>query len=207
MKRALLTLSFAMLAAGAAFAGVTKEDLKKLLSAGVGDEVVLSFIKANGPVDPLSADDLVELKKIGAGDKLLQDILERKEEKPQPQVQPKSDPQQTPAPPPQSYPDLRPEPTERVIERETVVVERPSTTVYVYDEPSVVYYPSPDIVTTVYCRRHRVYDSCAGFSTYAYPSYGCTPRSWYSWRATPSYSFGTYRRSRRCGSFSIGVGW
>lgn len=54
-----------------AFADVTKEELKKLASAGVSEDVILSYIRANGPVVKLSSDDLVELKQAGLGDRVL----------------------------------------------------------------------------------------------------------------------------------------
>lgn len=54
-----------------AWADVTKEELKKLANAGVSEEVIISYIKANGPVAKLSADDLVELKRAGLTEKAL----------------------------------------------------------------------------------------------------------------------------------------
>jgi hypothetical protein len=56
-------------------AEVTKEDLKKLASAGISDGVILSYVKSNGPVAKLSAEDLVELKQAGASDTLLAAVL------------------------------------------------------------------------------------------------------------------------------------
>lgn len=53
------------------FADVTKEELKKLASAGVSEDVILSYIRTNGPVVKLSSDDIVELKQAGLGDKAL----------------------------------------------------------------------------------------------------------------------------------------
>lgn len=52
-------------------AQVTKEDIKKLVAAGVSEDVVLTYVRANGPAPKLSADDLVELKQAGAGEKVL----------------------------------------------------------------------------------------------------------------------------------------
>lgn len=54
-----------------AFADVTKEELKKLASAGVSEDVILSYIRTNGPVVKLSSDDLIELKQAGLGDRAL----------------------------------------------------------------------------------------------------------------------------------------
>lgn len=65
------TLSMVGLLALPVFADVTKEDLKKLAAAGISEEVILSYIKANGPVSKLSVDDLVELKNAGLTEKVL----------------------------------------------------------------------------------------------------------------------------------------
>ena len=68
-----LAIAFALLAAAplAASADVTKEDIKKLAAAGVGEEVILAFIRSNGPVARITADDIVELKQAGAGERVL----------------------------------------------------------------------------------------------------------------------------------------
>lgn len=60
----------------AAWADVTKDDVKKLQAAGVSEDVILAYVKANGPVAKLSTDDLVELKKAGVSDKLLGALTE-----------------------------------------------------------------------------------------------------------------------------------
>jgi hypothetical protein len=68
-----VALAFSVLAALplAAAADVSKEDVKKLVAAGIGEDVILTFIRANGPVQKLSADDVVELKQAGATEKVL----------------------------------------------------------------------------------------------------------------------------------------
>ncbi len=73
MSKKTFALAGALLAALplAAAADVSKEDLRKLVAAGLSDEVVLAYVKANGPVAKLSADDLIDLKKAGASDKIL----------------------------------------------------------------------------------------------------------------------------------------
>jgi hypothetical protein len=55
----------------AAAADVSKEDVKKLAKAGLSDDVILSFIRANGPMARLSADDIVELKEAGVSERVL----------------------------------------------------------------------------------------------------------------------------------------
>jgi hypothetical protein len=71
------TLTLALLGALAmpAAADVTKDDLKKLASAGVSDDVTLAFVRANAPVHRLSADDVVELKAAGLSDRVLAVVM------------------------------------------------------------------------------------------------------------------------------------
>ncbi|HLY76180.1 MAG TPA: hypothetical protein VKU80_18920 [Planctomycetota bacterium] len=71
MKKLAMALTFLAALPLAVAAQVTKEDLKKLAAAGISDEVILSYIKANGGVAKLSAEDVVELKQAGASEKLL----------------------------------------------------------------------------------------------------------------------------------------
>ena len=75
MKTLAMTLAFLAGLPLALSAQVSKEDIKKLASAGISDEVILSYVKANGPVARLSAEDLIELKQAGASEKLLSVIL------------------------------------------------------------------------------------------------------------------------------------
>ena len=46
-------------------AGITKEDLRRLAALHVSDEAILLVVRAEGPVDPLSAQDLVDLRRAG----------------------------------------------------------------------------------------------------------------------------------------------
>ena len=114
-------IAIAILAAAplAASADVSKEDIKKLAGAGVGEEVILTFIRSNGPVARLTADDLIELKQAGASERVLTALAGG------------------------SAPAARPQVVERQVER---VVERPvyaPATTYVYESPSYYtgYYP------------------------------------------------------------------
>lgn len=75
MKKLALILFMTGLVPATAWAEVTKEQVKKLLAAGVSEDLVLAFIRQNGPVVRLSADDLVELKAAGAGDRVLSALL------------------------------------------------------------------------------------------------------------------------------------
>jgi hypothetical protein len=54
-----------------AFADIGKEELKKLARAGISDEVILSYVRSQGPLAKFSADDVIELKKAGLSDGLL----------------------------------------------------------------------------------------------------------------------------------------
>lgn len=112
-------LSIALLTALplAAEAGTTKEDIKKLAKAGVSDDVVLSFIRANGTIPNLTSDDVVELKAAGVSDRVLSALMTtaRREE------------------------PVRTETRTEVVERKVYV---PSTAVYYYDDCAPRYYYS-----------------------------------------------------------------
>ena len=99
--------AFAFLAALplAAAAQVTKEDIKKLVAAGVSEDVVLTYIRANGPAPRMSADDIIELKQAGAGEKVLASLA--------------------------GAPAVRPQVVERVVEKPVYI---PQST-YVYSTP------------------------------------------------------------------------
>ena len=79
-----LGIAFPMTAA----ADVTKEDILKLTGAGISQDVIVNFIKANAPVRNFTADELVELKKKGVGDRVLA-ALTAKPAKPAPRPAPR----------------------------------------------------------------------------------------------------------------------
>lgn len=159
-------LAFATLAALplAAAADVSKEDIRKLVAAGVGDEVIVSFIRANSPVHKLSADDVVELKQAGASERVLGALMGS-------------------AP---AAPARRVETVERVVEQPVYV---PQTT-YVYSTPYYYgsYYPSSyyygSCYPSYYYPRYSYSSYCGptyyrGYSGYAGYGYGyrsCGPR-------------------------------
>lgn len=99
-------------------ADVTKEDIRKLVENKIGDEVILAFLRANAPVRTLSSDDLIELKKLGASDKVLEAML--------PKI-----PAKTASTEP-AKPEVKPQPAPV---RETVYVQSPVRS-YVYSVPS-----------------------------------------------------------------------
>lgn len=74
-KNIALVLTFLAGVPLAAAAQVSKEDIKKLAAAGISDDVILSYVKANGPVAKLSAEDVIELKQAGASEKVLSVVL------------------------------------------------------------------------------------------------------------------------------------
>ena len=75
MKSTALVIAFLAAFPLAATAGVTKDDIKKLAENGISDGVIIAYIKANGPAPKLSADDILELKKAGVSDKVLETAL------------------------------------------------------------------------------------------------------------------------------------
>lgn len=74
MRKAVVVLGVVLLLSGTAFAGVTKEDLKKLTAAQISDGVILAYIRSHGPVPKLSAQDLIELKNAGVSEKVLEQL-------------------------------------------------------------------------------------------------------------------------------------
>ena len=81
---AFLTAAALNLPAGA---DVTKQEILTLTKAGVSDDVIISYVRKNGPVAKLSAEDIVELKKANVSDPVMKVLLEpdvAKEVKPAP---------------------------------------------------------------------------------------------------------------------------
>ena len=74
--KAFLSAALLFLGTSTAFAVVTKDDVRKLLVAGISEETILHFIHRNAPSAPLSPEDITELKNAGAGDKVLNAMLE-----------------------------------------------------------------------------------------------------------------------------------
>jgi len=167
-----IILALALLAAGQ----VSKEDIKKLSAAGISDDVILSYVKANGGVAKLSAEDVVELKQAGASEKLLTSILSNAAPAaPQPVQQPATS---APAPTP-TYVDSTP------------YYYTPATAYSDYYYPSTYYYPYYS-----YYPRYYGYSSCYPRSYY-YSS--CYPRFYSSGVSVGVYGGRTYGRG------SVGV--
>lgn len=159
-KKALLSLAFLASYPLALAADVGKEEIKKLVAAGVSDDVILAYIRAHGPVARLSADDVVELKQAGASERVLGAL-----------VNPSAAP--SPAPTPER-------PVERVVERPVYVPQ--TTYVYVpsystvwcgthYRYDTCVSYTTPYYSTTYCYPTYRYYWSCppsVGFSYYRF---------------------------------------
>jgi hypothetical protein len=153
MKTSALTLAILAALPLAAAADVSKEDLKKLLAAGISDDVILTFVRTHGPVQKLSADDVIELKQAGASERVLNSVM-------------------APAPAP------KPQVVERVVEKQVYV---PQTT-YVYDStPTYIYTPTYSsswcgmhYAYHGYCGTRTYYGSYPGYSyrSYCPPSIG-----------------------------------
>lgn len=91
--RTLASLVLLAAAPGFAAAQATKEDLKKLAKAGISEDVILTYIRANGYNGKPSSDDLIELKDAGVTDRILAGILS-----PEPAPAPAAPPARTEAP-------------------------------------------------------------------------------------------------------------
>lgn len=191
MKKLLATLAFLAAVPLAAVAQVTKEDIKKLVAAGVSDDVVLTYVRANGPAPKMSADDIVELKQAGAGEKVLAALASG------------TNTPSTPAPEPVPA---------QVVERPVYV---PQTT-YVYSQPGVSSYWCSSHYCYDSCStyvRPIVTYSTPYYYSYPYwsrPYYGYAPRYYSSWYR-PSFGVGVgYGWGyRSCGRSRVGisVGW
>lgn len=98
VKNSVLALLFL---AAPLWADVSKEDIRKLVSAGISEDVVLLFIRANGPVERMTSDDLVQLRATGASDRVLSAVLGSAQAGPAPAVQltPQAPPQDETPPP------------------------------------------------------------------------------------------------------------
>jgi hypothetical protein len=175
MKTLAMTLALLAGLPLALAAQVSKEDIKKLCSAGISDEVILGYVKANGPVAKLSAEDVIELKQAGASEKLLSVIL--------------GAPAGAPAP-------------ERGGEKQ--VVTRPATNTVVVDSPyyttpTSYYYDSYPYYSYYYPYYYPSYYYSPyyypRYYSYYYPSFG-VGFSTGRWCTTRGFSHGvsTYRR-------------
>jgi len=164
-------------------AEVTKEDLKKLAAAGISDEVILSYVRANGPVAKLSADDVIDLKQAGASEKVLSVALGNA---------PAPAPAYTPAPAPrQSY-------------------TAPATTT-VYD--TTPYYYQPSVSYAAYVATPVYYPSSYYYDSYYPRYYStCYPRTYYSSYSTrycaPRYGVSVGFGSSYCSPhYGVSVGF
>ena len=71
MKTISLTLAALFVAPAVASADVTKDDILKLAKAGVDADTILTYARANRPVEKLTAKDLIDLKKAGVSTTVL----------------------------------------------------------------------------------------------------------------------------------------
>jgi len=55
---------------------LTKNDVKRLVEAGISDEVIVAYVRTYGPVEPLSARDLIDLRQANVSEKVLAAMVE-----------------------------------------------------------------------------------------------------------------------------------
>lgn len=77
-RRSLLAALFPSLFAGSLTANVSKTEILKLAQAGIDDEHILNYIDVHSPVEPLTAGDLIDLKKQGVSDRVLAAAVARR---------------------------------------------------------------------------------------------------------------------------------
>ncbi len=180
--------SLVLLAAAPGFAAAqaTKEDLKKLAKAGVSEDVILAYIKANGFAGKPSSDDLVDLKSAGISDRVLAGILAPSEPAPAPAA--------TPAAP------AAPAPSTVYVERPVVYASGYWSVGPRYSYPSSYCAPAyRPYYTGTFCRPSYSYSY-----SYSRPYYGSYYRSSYCGpRASISFSSGRHCRS----GFGVRVRW
>jgi hypothetical protein len=155
MSTVLRTALALFLLATAARADVTKEDIKKFLQVGISEDTIVLYIKTHGPVSPLSADDLAELKKLGASDKVLIAMMPGPDAK-----KPEARPQGEPGPAQPAAPTVVYEPSD--YSSYTLSVFSYPYYGYGYGYP---YYPG-------YCYPYYRY----WYGSPCYPGHGWTPR-------------------------------
>ena len=72
---ALLAGILSSLLAAGLLADVGKDDVKRLLQAGIAEQTIVEFIRKNAPAEPLSVEDITELRNAGAGDAVINAML------------------------------------------------------------------------------------------------------------------------------------
>lgn len=184
MKKLAWTLALMAALPLAAAAQVTKEDLKKLAAAGISDDVIVSYVRANGGVARLSAEDVIELKQAGASEKVLSVALGN-----------------LPAPAPQqAAPSYTPPAQE--------YRSAPSTTTYVYD--STPYY-TPSVTYSAYVGGYYPYYYPYYYGSYCYPRYYntgyCYPHYYNNCNYVSPYYRGYAGVSGYRSGVSVGVGF
>jgi hypothetical protein len=55
---------------------LTKEEVKRLVAAGISDGVIVEYIHKNGPVQPLTSQDLIDLRQANVSEEVLAAMLE-----------------------------------------------------------------------------------------------------------------------------------
>jgi hypothetical protein len=145
-------------------------DVLKLVRANVTEDVVMAYIQTARAGFNLSADEIVQLHNEGVSDKMIQAMLERKKQAPQPAI---SVVQQAPAP--EAQQQQQPLPGATQVPQQPIVVQ-PGT-----PAPQVTYVQNPPVYVgaPTYVYREPIY-------TY-YDSY---PYYWGGWYPSVSFNFG-----------------
>ena len=141
-------------------ADIGKNDVKRLLQAGIGEQTIVEFIRKNAPAEPLTVDDITELRNAGATDAVINAMLEVSRTS--------------------SY-----GPSNNSYSNGTTVVEgyaypAPSSSSYSYSYYPYYYYPYPS-----YYRPYRYYPYNS-YNNYYYPRY---PYSSYKYPYYSNYSY------------------
>ena len=157
---------------------VTKEDLRKLLDAGVSDQTIIEYIRSNGPAEPLSVEDVTDLKKAGASDSILRAMLEAS----------RTSEAMTPSHPPADRSTT------------TTYYSYPSYSYSSYDPyyyPYYSYYPSLSFSYSYYPRSYYRYPysyAYPRYNHYSYPHSVSPYRGHHPQTVQPRHGAGPYRR-------------
>jgi len=75
MKKKIMATILLMSSPLSVWASISKQDIQKLLVAGLPDQTIVNFIRSNRPVDSMSGEDLLDLRRAGASDQLLLELF------------------------------------------------------------------------------------------------------------------------------------
>src|SRR5678816_3976680 len=73
-RRCPMTALLAFLSLLIATPDLTKEEVKRLVAAGISDDVIVEYVRSN-PVQPLTAQDLIDLRQANVSEKVLAALM------------------------------------------------------------------------------------------------------------------------------------